>query len=139
MTDDLASYLKARYAEIEKVARAAAELAVAPWTARHSENGEEPWDWELVAADGVPEIAACRPCEHAGGRCAVVEHIALHDPAAVLRDVEAKRAIVKECHETFVAVEGWEYAAAPDFALRTLLLLAQPFAGRNDFREQWRL
>jgi hypothetical protein len=134
VTEDLASYLAARYAEIEQVARAAAELAAAPWTARHSENGEEPWDWELVAADGVPEIAACRPCEHAGGRRAVVEHIAMHDPAAVLRDIEAKRAVVR-----FLNPDGAPEGEGRFVAERTLRLLAQPFADRDDFRDEWKL
>jgi hypothetical protein len=155
VTDDLAAYLLARYDEIEQVAQAAVGKDAPTWRAddqgevfavrdlqdprcEHHTAGVPNHCDDLPVASGVASGADVT--DDADLEQARAAHIAMHDPAAVLRDIAAKRAIVKECHETFVAVEGWEYAAAPDLALRTLLLLAaQPFADRDDFRDQWRL
>jgi hypothetical protein len=64
----------------------------------------------------------------------IAAHIAMHDPAAVLRDVAAKRAIVR-----FLDPDGAPEGEGRFVAERTLLLLAQQFADRDDFRDQWRL
>jgi hypothetical protein len=65
------------------------------------------------------------------------EHIARHDPARVLRDIEAKREVVRlaerarDYHETFT--DG--FAAAMEGALR---LFALSFADHPGYREEWR-
>jgi hypothetical protein len=146
VTDDLAAYILARYDEIEQVARAAI-----------SASGH--WRWEHGIGDmcNEPEcpygelMEKPRPGEtHDGVKLMEVhgydvkqawqgaEHIAMHDPAAVLADVTAKRAIVEvhggqhECPDP----ASWQY---PYVGCETLRLLAQPFADRDDFRDQWRL
>jgi hypothetical protein len=62
-----------------------------------------------------------------GGR-AEHRHIARWDPARVLAEVEAKRAILAH-HELH----------AEPFPCRTMKLLAQPYADRPGWREEWRL
>lgn len=79
-------------------------------------------------------------------------HIARHDPARILAEVEAKRAILAE-HKHVPATEpsthdfgcqicaydrgdyvqyGWGWC-------KTVLLLAAPYAGRPGFKDEWRL
>jgi hypothetical protein len=139
VTDSLASYLLARYDKIEQVAL---DASPGPW----HENAESD---EVVAVDG---ITVCDGFALGTRQLrATVAHIAMHDPAAVLRDVAAKRAIVTEhehvptfkigsvaigcvvCHRLGegegIEANGW---------CNTLKLLAQPFADRDDFREEWR-
>lgn len=61
------------------------------------------------------------------------EHIARWDPARVLDEVEAKRRILDD-------LDG-EYLESPSIvdglSVRVLLSLAQPFAGREGWREEW--
>jgi hypothetical protein len=70
----------------------------------------------------------------------VVTHLARHDPARVLAEVEAKRRILDLAGE-------WQAAAGPgaDFARqaavvldRTLRLLALPYADHPDYDPEWR-
>jgi hypothetical protein len=76
-----------------------------------------------------------------------VEHIARHDPARVLREVEAFRKIVDEhapmadgyCQrcsqdEEQPQPDGW-FVRSP---CTTIKLLAAIFSGRPAFREEWR-
>lgn len=88
------------------------------------------WDRIRVARDDV-----------AGGPLA--EHIARHDPARVLAEIAAKRAIV-ELHEPY-ASESHGGAACwvcgPGgfpWPCTTLRFLALPDAGHDSYREEWR-
>jgi hypothetical protein len=64
-------------------------------------------------------------------------HIARHDPARVLREIEAKRDLLRlaerahDYHETFTS----GFAAALEGTLR---LFALAYAGRPGYREEWR-
>jgi hypothetical protein len=163
-TEDLAAWLLARYDEIERVARAAAGKGAPTW--RADDQGEvfavrdlqDPARCEHHTAgvpnhcDDLPVASGADVTDDAGLEQARAGHIAMHDPAAVLRDVEAKRAIVTEhehvptfkigsvaigcavCHRLGegegIEANGW---------CNTMKLLAQPFADRDDFRDQWRL
>jgi serine/threonine protein phosphatase PrpC len=90
---DLVAFLNARLGEDEAAANAVQDNS-APWPGqwepreRHAlqtHNG-----WVLAVADG-----------HGGDfRSGVVEHIARHDPARVLRDVEARRRIIARYEAT---------------------------------------
>ncbi|MET7458502.1 DUF6221 family protein [Streptomyces sp. NPDC005574] len=79
--------------------------------------------------------------------------IAEHDPARVLRDIEAKRALLHE-HR----IDGWRCSTCAneetfdddadgnrewsrggkDFPCPTLRLIAAPYADRPGYREEWR-
>jgi len=63
----------------------------------------------------------------------VDDHIARHDPARVLAEVEAKRRVVDECDRT-LTYEDHGYAIS-DMVLR---LLALPYAGEPGYDEAWR-
>ena len=90
-------------------------------------------------------------------------HIARHDPARVLAECEAKRAVV-ELHADGEVLDHWEYECTCGFSdhrlseckgcvwhtydegelkrryspCRTLSLLALPYADHPDCREEWR-
>lgn len=59
-------------------------------------------------------------------------HVLRHDPARVLAEVEAKRRIVDLCD-----TETPETGGLP-LAIRTLRLLALPYADHPDYDEAWR-
>ena len=62
---------------------------------------------------------------------AVGAHIARHDPARIVRDVEAKRRILD-------GVPCTDYLGDASVCRRTLKLLALPYADRPGFRDEWR-
>ena len=61
------------------------------------------------------------------------DHIARHDPARVLADVAAKRAIVAACAYN---LEYEEYGHT--LAERVLRALALPYADHEDYKPHWR-
>jgi len=118
----LVEFLGQRLDEDEADARAAAEFAPGQWA-----SWNRSWDTDPVrdlAADNG-RIAAL-PMPLAG-------HIARHDPARVLREVEAKRAIVD-------VADRWTYGderEAPD-GHAVLRHLAAVYQDHPDYREEWR-
>lgn len=103
---DLLTFLNARLDEDERVALGARGRT---WT---------PED----LAGGITEF-------HSG----TFEHIARHDPARVLREVEAKRRIIGLCVGT---LEDEDYGLV--LAQEVLQRLALPYAEHPDYREEWR-
>ena len=87
---------------------------------------------ERVCIDvGVMEDDFMRPGE--------AQHAARHDPARVLREVEAKRRII-DLYEQQAAKQS-ENAMEEDrtWTLEpVILLLALPYADHEDYREEWR-
>jgi hypothetical protein len=135
MTDlpDLVAFVRACLDDDERVAR---DVDPQGWT-------------EAIEAGHWNELD---PTEYA--------HIARHDPARVLSEVAAKRALLElhdgehYCPELKTGVypydwpsaapwgsagEAWRHASSERFEgpCPTLRLLAQPFAGRPSWREEW--
>jgi len=114
---DLVAFLKARLDEDEAAANAA-------W-------GVE-WDWRYIA----------RPF---GERPSIAHtvHIARHDPARVLREVEARRGIIREheirdgrCRVCTAIHDG--RATRFRAPCPTLLFLAAVFSDHPDYRQEWK-
>lgn len=85
MTDGIAAFIKARLDERKELALAASP---GPWTP--DAEGDE-----VLADDG---ITVCDGFALSGWQLrATVAHIAAHDPARVLREVAAWRAVVELC------------------------------------------
>lgn len=82
MTDDLRAFVAARLDEDEAAARAATE---GPWSFAGYDSAD---GWPIVAND-EHEIVSRSGSDDA-------EHIARHDPARVLREVAAKRAVIRQ-------------------------------------------
>ncbi|MFI6296725.1 DUF6221 family protein [Nonomuraea sp. NPDC050790] len=117
--DDLIAFLRARFDEDERVARAVA------WADRAA-------FWHVTPRGVVSDIGIVVERDVviiANQRHDKLEHIARHDPARVQREVEAKRALLGL----------WSRATSYDrrgmYSLRTLAL---PYADHPDYRLEWR-
>lgn len=137
----LVEFLRARLDEDEQMARAAGEEG-SRWTDHygsvHAEDTDDP---------GVPVVYnEGRPTDEQAA------HIARHDPARVLAEVEAKRRIIElhtargvpggppflwACNVCDRSPVDWEWTTL--WPCPTLRLLALPWAGHDDYREEWRV
>lgn len=161
--DDLVQWLRAQLDDDERTARA---VRVPPdW---HQGPGDDPeWTDEELVCMWPPEFHT--PYErdkHWRGLTVegpeLAAHIALHDPARVLREIDAKRQLL-DLHPYAVlrknVGERWKGDPDPRFdrtfcatchvddgciqdndgrPCETLRLLALPYAGRPGFRDEWR-
>lgn len=137
---DLVEFLRARLDEDERAARKCLSV--------NQDRGE--WTFhDMQVRDDRDHLIVKHTWPNEG------DHITRHDPARVLREVEAKRRIVHahaQPHECLAlsgsgersAVDGkpwelWEPAHTDDhgpcFVLRCLAL---PYADHPDYREEWR-
>lgn len=132
MTDDLVAFLRARLAEDEAVARAATD---GPWV---------PWEGRELNGLGDLIHPVRTPGQMAGSRATVVtaswldaEHIARHDPARVMREVEAKRQILTahggDLDEQSMFCGHCEH----DTPCPTLRAVAAVYADHPDYRQEW--
>lgn len=112
---DLVAFLRARLDDDEQAAR---EAAV--WWGDADEPGEAP-HWRPVPCGHIWNDQDGGIADEVADRHAA--HIARHDPARVLAEVEAKRRMVDE--------HG-------NGTCRTLRLLALPYADHPDYRPEWR-
>jgi hypothetical protein len=101
--------------------------------------------WLRAALDEDERVA--RACPHKDwpqiGNGAGAVHIARWDPARVLAEVEAKRRILDihhhiECQHDRYGPGGDCAECGNEYPCETTRLLAQPYAGRPGWREEWR-
>jgi hypothetical protein len=139
-------------------ARTACEYASPEWHL-DEEFGEtvlwwppEPHIAEKEREKGLPVVSDRWRGETVGTR--IAPHIAAHDPARVLREIEAKRQLVRlHGRATLRAGGGAQYfdtttvcrSCEPDhqfpelsWPCPTLRLLALPYADRDGYQESWR-
>lgn len=130
--DDLVTWLRAQLDEDEEEAR---DFNFCEWTA----------DGDAVTA---PAIAGPRDGTRIIGEgmpFALAEWVARHDPARVLREVEAKRRILDlhrrgesdECVVCDVGAQSCGCLGWGDYPCATLRLLALPHANRPGYRDEW--
>lgn len=155
----LTDFLLARLAEDEAVARAASGTT---WVVEHHAGGlgsaqSEAWAVDTnerrihldrdIGSIAAVEVAYDRDYDTPEGGCervADADHIARHDPARVLSEVEAKRRIVDACAQRIREDGDGQHdmlgvAWTATFAAEEVLpLLAQPYADHPDFRDEWR-
>jgi hypothetical protein len=120
MSDDLVTWLRAQLDDDERVARAS-------WKGngwRHENQPDEVWTGKQQPGHTPIPIAKA-------WNESTAEHIARHDPARVLAEVAAKRAIIG-----MISRRG-EKGRTP-FTAKVLVLLALPYADRPGYREEWR-
>ncbi|WP_329215167.1 DUF6221 family protein [Streptomyces sp. NBC_01485] len=144
--DDLVQWLRAQLDEDERIARAATP---GPWWHNPGKQwlGPEAFEkydlrqGEEFVGYGGPHpftgaVASTGPASNVQGMKDAA-FIAAHDPARVLREIDAKREVVRlaerahDYHETFM--NG--FAAAMEQALR---LFALAYADRPGYQESWR-
>jgi hypothetical protein len=115
--DELVEWLRAQLDEDEQAARRAGDSF-----RQVGETGV------IVAIEG-DRAEECASANWAG----IAEHIVRHDPARVLREVDAKRQMIGAIEHLLVQVDD-PFADAKG----VLRLLALPYADRPGFREEWR-
>jgi hypothetical protein len=130
---DLIEFIRAQLADDERVAREAGSRALT-WPATGT------WYLEGVEHNVVgQEEAFCHPHN--------VEHIARHDPARVLAEVDAKRRILdrhrpielfSSMYCTYCGVLGGQRARDVNWPCPEILDAAAPYADRPGYRESWR-
>lgn len=148
---DVVEFLKARLDEDEAMARAADVKQGDPeWFATHHLGGHtvrSKLDSRPTAR--VQDLAGDDERDLTGildGR-AVSEHIARHDPARVLREVEAKRQMVDEWESGLARLDDKGRPLHLFDPVQSMLLkshmrwlryLASVYADHPDYREEWR-
>ncbi|GAA1455510.1 DUF6221 family protein [Nocardiopsis tropica] len=130
----IVEFINARLDEEERVAKDAASSLV---SLADQEGAAETWEADtdsVVTMTGVSGMTRL----FVDAESDVTTHIARHDPARVLREIAAKRAIVQEYTD---AVDLWERESeAPDSvgALEAVIrLLAAVHADHPDYRQEW--
>lgn len=137
MTAELINFLRDRLDETAGRANAATP---GPWSVNDKSYAES-----IDGPNGVTVVGGGRW----GGEASVFEstedalHIAEHNPAHVLADIKAKRAIVEKFERAQrYASTAWGQSNAALAEAQTLksvaLLLASAYASHPDFREEWR-
>jgi hypothetical protein len=130
----LAEFLLVRIAEDEDVARRAAFGWGEGWTSKM--NGE----WGTVHADGKRNMVGCEDGD-------VTRHIAIHDPARVLAECEAKRRLVAAHEVNCIGVHTWPFTdleiradrAGVDVGLWAAIgYSALPYADHPDYLPEWK-
>ena len=132
--DELVAFLEERLDDDEYRAKAARSES---WTVERDASttpGKVPAESRVViGADGESGIA------RVNGRDRAL-HIARHDPARVLHEIEAKRSILDEV--TRIDLGAPRTAGPPEGAHATMVtvleMLALPYADHADYREDWR-
>ncbi|MFJ3282459.1 DUF6221 family protein [Streptomyces halstedii] len=134
---DLVTFLRSRLNEDEQAARAAMwdDWYDNRWTAYHREKYDGRWAIIDQADEGVITTVDPQAADDAG----VAQHIARHDPARVLREVEAKRELLND-YERFVRerrrmMGGWDSYPEPS---PVLLAFAAVYADHPDYQDTWR-
>jgi hypothetical protein len=135
MTAELVDWLRARLAEDERLAHEAMR-GDGHWEYRDRSDDPDLYPWTVYA----PDVRL-----NAGTGFAPQEalHIAEHDPARVLREVEAKRAVVDRYLKTLA--DRRLHPGDPALAgallawLHAVKLIARPFRHRPGWREEWAL
>lgn len=149
--DELIAFVRAQLDEDERVARAA---SAGPWrydpTQHHREPGTVRFsEGVFTGPAGRDAICIATTGETDDPQSMVdAEHIARWDSARVLAEVEAKRRVLDEYAEAdHLQQVGWEndepskyeYMAREEALGKVVKLLAQAYAGRPGWREEWRV
>ncbi|MEF9521303.1 DUF6221 family protein [Streptomyces sp. RB13] len=94
----------------------------------------------IVATEG-DRAEECASANWAG----IAEHIVAHDPARVLREIDAKRQVIDlhapgemEYVDGDVCMACDVRGGEPFYPCKTLRLLALPYADRPGYRDEWR-
>lgn len=131
---DLIEFLEARWDEEEAVARAAIPEGGSgswPWTCQHEGMEQPPPSHDLCAwLGGCDEEIDLH--DDGGHSVEQAQHIAYWDPARVLAEIDAKRALLY-----FLDPREAPSGEGRFVAERVLVLLAQPHRSHPDFDPTW--
>jgi hypothetical protein len=144
VTLSIVDFLNARLAEDQAAAEAARDLMDEPWKIFPEGPEEENYSGEYRISNGITVAGHVEEAK--------ASHIARHDPARVLREVAAKRAVIEDhqikpvtypepdddeafdcerCHfDRDEGVYGFGYCP-------TLKALAAVYSSHHDYRKEW--
>jgi hypothetical protein len=129
----LIEFLEARLREDQEAAEAAQDLMESSWQMLPEGPDEENYSGEFRIFNG---LTIAGHVEEAKAR-----HIVLHQPAHVLREVAAKRALIELYESSERSAEGVcrddsdvYYALAMEEAVR---IMATSYSDHKDFRPEW--
>lgn len=138
--DDLVRWFTVQLDEDERIARAATG---GPWRYNPDKHWRRPgtsWFEEGVFAGAPGEGAICVAGTGETDdppSMADAAFIAEHDPARVLREIEAKREIVRQAN-LYLCDSGPGCGYRTKHGHSVLRLLALPYADRPGYQEEWR-
>ena len=155
---DLVRWLGEQLDEDERIARAAGRLSGSlsggvpdvgeRWrvSGSHADDGGTYWSVTTASPDldRIPTVEMVGSGMSGGGAHTeeVAAHIAEHDPARVLREIEAKRQLVERYERAMENRRAHPDDLASAGALLALhgavKLLALPYADRPGYRDEWR-
>ncbi|MEU4592915.1 DUF6221 family protein [Micromonospora aurantiaca (nom. illeg.)] len=124
--DDLVTWLGQQLDVDEQTATDRGRLAGDVWSAVEVAPGR----WEVVGAGGRGVVAQGLPRWEA-------EHIARHDPAQTLAEVEAKRRLLLQFELRGNVVRGTVQPSTGGVWDDLLRMLALPYADRPGYRNEW--
>ncbi|MFJ3839453.1 DUF6221 family protein [Streptomyces sp. NPDC090054] len=136
--DDLVQFLRARLDEDEQGCRAA---TAGPWYVLGGEASEYAIHTTTDCAPTAADVAAT--AYYGGGiwERADAEHIARHNPARVLAEVDAKRQALAHyeriVQHTLKSDGGADYLFAEGAVRKQIQYMALPYAGHLDYRPIW--
>ncbi|MGA4726281.1 DUF6221 family protein [Micromonospora taraxaci] len=143
--DDPITWMRAQLDDDERVAR---EATWGPWEVGPTFGGRDNRVYVKPEGPGIDTIGTCVIAGQVANTPqyrANAQHIARHDPARVLAEVDAKRRIldahpieyskVSEYTDCAACVDVDSYDAYPCLTVR---LLALPYADRPGYRDEWR-
>jgi hypothetical protein len=112
--------------------------------------------WSMDGAGSIVDVDGARVICSVGGTLdgrvsrwpegPAAEHVLSHDPERVLREIEAKRQIVRAYEDAVTTFGSTELGTVPHDLMtgavnslrRTVQLLALSYADRPGFKEEWR-
>ncbi|OAH14623.1 DUF6221 family protein [Streptomyces jeddahensis] len=143
LVPDLVLFLQARLTEDEHAALQAAKPG-GPYWSQQIGSGARPYH---VGSSPDPKAPRSEPRVVDSERPRIIDHIARHDPARTLAEVEAKRQVIRlhnfsEGHECSTLdgngdIDHCTWVMESE-ACTTLRLLALPYVDHSDYREEWR-
>ncbi len=144
---DLVQFLRDRLDDEERTARAA---TAGPWREHDTHLGQYGYAATVLSGEGndtdlrawLPSMSQ-EPWDEARNVWADAAHIAAHDPARVLRNVEAKRSLLDRYEELVSVGKAQGHVLGGDVGEEYLHVvlptLALTYADHPGFREEWRL